>query len=121
MQEGHPVAYESQKLIDTERLYTVQEKEITVVVHSLRVWRQYLLGSRLVVKTDNVAISYFQTQKKLSPKQPLTPNSIAIGYKGSSPAAYKFAEGWQEQNELARSCLNKTVKRMKKWADKKRR
>ena len=54
-------------------------------------------------------------------QQPLTPNSIAIGYKGSSPAAYKFAKGWQEQNELARSCLSKAAKRMKKWTDKKRR
>ena len=54
-------------------------------------------------------------------QQLLTPNSIATGYKENSPAAYKFAKGWQEQNELARSCLNKTAKRMKKWADKKRR
>ena len=46
------------------RRYTVQEKEMTVVVHCLRVWRHYLLGSRFMVKT-----SYFQTQKKLSPKQ----------------------------------------------------
>ena len=69
MQEGHPVAYESQKLNDTERRYTVQEKEMTAVVHCLRVWRHYLLGSRFVVKTDNVTTSYFQTQKKLSPKQ----------------------------------------------------
>ena len=39
------------------------------MVHCLRVLRHYLLGSRFVVKTDNVATSYFQTQKKLSPKQ----------------------------------------------------
>lgn len=37
---------------------------MTAVVHCLRVWRHYLLGSRFVVKTDNVAISYFQSQKK---------------------------------------------------------
>jgi len=35
MQEGHPVAYESRKLNDTERRYTVQEKEMTTVVHCL--------------------------------------------------------------------------------------
>jgi len=68
MQEGHPVAYESRKLNDIERRYTVQEKEMTAVAHSLRVWWHYLLGSRFMVKTDNVATSYFQTQKKLSPK-----------------------------------------------------
>ncbi|KAG8382501.1 hypothetical protein BUALT_Bualt05G0083800 [Buddleja alternifolia] len=69
MQEGHPIAFESWKLNETERRYTVQEKEMTTIVHYLRIWRHYLLGSRFVVKTDNVATSYFQTQKKLSPKQ----------------------------------------------------
>jgi len=29
MQEGHPITYESRKLNDTERKYTVQEKEMT--------------------------------------------------------------------------------------------
>ena len=36
MQEGHPVAYENRKLNDTERRYTVHEKEMTAVVHCLR-------------------------------------------------------------------------------------
>ncbi|GER38202.1 polyprotein [Striga asiatica] len=66
---GHPIAYESRKLNDTERRYTVQEKEITAIVHCLRTWRHYLLGSKFVVMTDNVATSYFQSQKKLTPKQ----------------------------------------------------
>ncbi|KAG8368869.1 hypothetical protein BUALT_Bualt15G0091500 [Buddleja alternifolia] len=69
MQEGHPIAFKSRKLNETERRYTVQEKETMAIVHYLRIWRHYLLGSRFVVKTDNVATSYFQTQKKLSPKQ----------------------------------------------------
>ena len=69
VQEGHPVAFESRKLNDVEKRYTVQEKEMTAVVHCLRTWRHYLLGSKFVVKTDNVATSYFLSQKKLSPKQ----------------------------------------------------
>ena len=69
MQERHPIAFESRKLNDAERRYTVQEKEMTAIVHCLRTWRHYLLGSHFIVKTDNVATSYFQTQKKLSPKQ----------------------------------------------------
>nr|GFC05656.1 reverse transcriptase [Tanacetum cinerariifolium] len=69
MQDGHLIAFESQKLNEMERKYTVQEKEMTPVVHCLRFWRHYLLGSRFVIKTDNIATSYFQTQKKLSPKQ----------------------------------------------------
>ncbi|PKI61275.1 hypothetical protein CRG98_018339 [Punica granatum] len=69
MQDGHPIAFESRKLSNVERRYTVQEKEMTAVVHCLRTWRHYLLGSKFVVRTDNIATSYFQTQKKLSPKQ----------------------------------------------------
>ena len=42
---------------------------MTVVVHCLRTWRHYLLGAHFVVKTDNVATIYFQSQKKLSAKQ----------------------------------------------------
>ncbi|KAG9458426.1 hypothetical protein H6P81_002934 [Aristolochia fimbriata] len=68
-QDGHPIAYESRKLNETERRYTVQEREMTAIVHCLRTWRHYLLGSRFVVFTDNVASSYFLTQQKLSPKQ----------------------------------------------------
>nr|GEW77022.1 hypothetical protein VITISV_037851 [Tanacetum cinerariifolium] len=44
-------------------------KRSLAIVHCLRIWRHYLLGSRFVIKTDNIATSYFQTQKKLSPKQ----------------------------------------------------
>ncbi|XP_020082254.1 uncharacterized protein LOC109705882 [Ananas comosus] len=36
VQDGHPIAYESRKLNDTERRYTVQEKEMTAMVHCLR-------------------------------------------------------------------------------------
>ncbi|KAE8662748.1 hypothetical protein F3Y22_tig00113145pilonHSYRG00109 [Hibiscus syriacus] len=69
MQEGHPIAYENRKLNETERRYTVHEKEMMAVVHCLRTWQHYLLGSKFIVFTENVANSYFLTQKKLSPKQ----------------------------------------------------
>ena len=49
VQEDHPVAYESRKLSEAERRYTAQEKELLAVIHCLRVWRHYLLGSKFVV------------------------------------------------------------------------
>lgn len=39
------------------------------MVHCLRTWRHYLLGAKFKVKVDNVATSYFLTQRKLAPKQ----------------------------------------------------
>ncbi|KAJ4979743.1 hypothetical protein NE237_010523 [Protea cynaroides] len=44
MQDGHPIAYESCKLNETERRYTVQEKEMTAVVHCLRIWCHKVSG-----------------------------------------------------------------------------
>jgi len=69
MQEGYPIAFESWKLNGTQRRYTVQENEMTAVIHCLHTWRHYLLGSKLIIKTGNVAMSYFQNQKKHTTKQ----------------------------------------------------
>lgn len=66
MQEMHPIEFESHKLNDTEMRYTVQEKKMIAIIHYLRTWRHYLHGSKFTVKTDNVAISYFQ-KRNLSP------------------------------------------------------
>ncbi|KAK3027010.1 hypothetical protein RJ639_041165 [Escallonia herrerae] len=68
MQEGHPVAYESRKLNEAERRYTTHEKELLAVVHCLRIWRHYLLGSSFIVRTDNTAVSHFLSQSKLTSK-----------------------------------------------------
>ena len=69
VQEGHSMAFESKKLNNAEQRYSTHEKEMTVVVHCLQQWRHYLLGSIFTVVTDNVANTFFKTQKKLSPKQ----------------------------------------------------
>jgi hypothetical protein len=63
------VAFESRKLNEAEQRYSTHEKEMTTVVHCLGVWRVYLLGPKFVVKTDNVANTFFKTQKKLSQRQ----------------------------------------------------
>ncbi|KAL5800665.1 hypothetical protein ACOSQ3_032297 [Xanthoceras sorbifolium] len=54
-------------------------------------------------------------------QQPLTPQTVMVGYTGRSPGSYKLAKDWQEQADIARSYLDKAARKMKKWADKKRR
>lgn len=65
IQEEHPIAYESRKLNDTEKKYIVQEKKMMAVIHCMHAWRHYLLGASFVIKTNNMATSYFQTQNNL--------------------------------------------------------
>lgn len=59
---------ESQKLNEAERRYTASQKEMLAVVHCLRAWRQYFLGVKFMVKTDN-SICHFFNQPKLSSEQ----------------------------------------------------
>jgi len=57
--------------------YTVQEKKMTTIIHCLRTWRYYLLSSKFVIMTNNVATSYFQMQKNFRPKQARGQESLA--------------------------------------------
>ncbi|WZZ33691.1 hypothetical protein YC2023_017092 [Brassica napus] len=55
-------------------------------------------------------------------QQPLTPHTLATPRtEGKSPGAFIMAKQWEEHADLARACLEKSRKRMKKWADEKRR
>jgi len=54
-------------------------------------------------------------------RQPLTPHALLAGVDTLSPAAGALAESWNKQLEIARLHLMKAAKRMKKWADKRRR
>ena len=69
VQEKHLVAYESRKLNEAKQKCLAHKKEMIAVVHCLLTWRVYLLSPKFVVRTDNVANTFFNTQKKLSPKQ----------------------------------------------------
>lgn len=54
-------------------------------------------------------------------QHPLAPYDVVALYKGKSPGAFQFAKAWKEKQELARASLAKAAKKMKKWADLKRR
>jgi hypothetical protein len=53
MQNNHPIAFESRKLRDYERLYPIYDKEMLAIMHALAKFRHYLVGNRFKVKTDH--------------------------------------------------------------------
>ena len=69
MQEGRSVAFESKKLSDVERRWPTHEKKMWVVIHCLKLWQHYLWLEYTKVYTDNVSVSYFEMQSKITPKQ----------------------------------------------------
>jgi hypothetical protein len=66
MQGGHPIVFESQNLSQPERLYSIYDKEMLEIMHSLMKFRQYLVGNKFVVKTDHNSLKYFLKQNDLS-------------------------------------------------------
>jgi hypothetical protein len=69
MQGGHPIIFESRKLSQPERLYSIYDKEMLAIVHAFTKFRQYLVGSKFMVKTDHNSLKYFLKQKDLSERQ----------------------------------------------------
>ncbi|XP_020677004.2 uncharacterized protein LOC110095705 [Dendrobium catenatum] len=65
-QEGHPVAYFSEKLNDIRQRYSTYDKEFYAIVQSLRYWRHYLFPQESVIFSDHEALRYINSQKKLN-------------------------------------------------------
>ena len=72
----HPVAYESRKLTTAEQAYPAHVLELLAVVHALRVFRHYLLGSGaprppgvlsdFTLRTDNQAVTWLRTKRDVN-------------------------------------------------------
>ncbi|KAJ9515258.1 hypothetical protein QJQ45_002388 [Haematococcus lacustris] len=69
MQDKHPIAYESRRLLPAEVNYTTGEQELLAVVHALKTWRCFLEGVKFRVITDHNPLVYLQTQPNLSRRQ----------------------------------------------------
>jgi hypothetical protein len=68
-QVGHPCAFESKKLNNTEKNYLVHELELYAIIHVLRAWKHYLMDATFLVITDNVCLKLFHIQPSLSTRQ----------------------------------------------------
>jgi hypothetical protein len=69
MQEGHVIAYASHQLRKHELNYPTHDLELAVVVHALKIWRHYIMGTKCQVYTDHKSLKYIFTQKDLNLRQ----------------------------------------------------
>jgi len=58
MQEGKVAAYASRKLKKHEVNYPTHDLELAAVVFALKIWRNYLYGSRFEVSSDHKSLKY---------------------------------------------------------------
>jgi ribonuclease HI len=69
MKEGHVIAYTSRQLRKHEFNYPTQHLELAAVVHALKIWRHYIMGTKYQVYTDHKSSKYIFTQKDLNLRQ----------------------------------------------------
>lgn len=66
---ARPVAFESKQLNPAQQRYPTHERELFAIIHALRKWRVYLLGTHFEIYTDHDTLLNLKTQPELSHRQ----------------------------------------------------
>ena len=66
LQEGHPIAYFSQKLKGSHLNYSTYDKELYALVRALQNWQHYLFPKEFVIDSDHESFKYLKGQSKLN-------------------------------------------------------
>jgi hypothetical protein len=69
MREGHVIAYASRQLRKHEQNYPTHDLELAAMVHALKIWRHYIMGTKCQIYTDRKSLKYIITQKDLNLRQ----------------------------------------------------
>jgi hypothetical protein len=65
-QNGHVIVYESRKLKEHERNYATHDLELAYIVHALNMWRHYLTGKKIELRTNHSGLKYIFKQPTLN-------------------------------------------------------
>jgi hypothetical protein len=75
MQDNRVIAYASRALRPHEQNYPTQDLELAAVIHSLKIWRHYLMGTHCNIYTDHKSLKYiwseYETKKMVGVNQRL--------------------------------------------------
>ncbi|GJZ85387.1 putative reverse transcriptase domain-containing protein [Tanacetum coccineum] len=69
MQREKVIAYASRQLEIPEKNYTTHDLKLGAVVFALKIWRQYLYGTKCTMFTDHKSLQHILDQKELNMRQ----------------------------------------------------
>src|SRR6185437_10830869 len=69
MQDNRVIAYASRALRPHELNYPTHDLELAAVIHALKIWRHYLMGTHCNIYTDHKSLQYIFTQSELNMRQ----------------------------------------------------
>jgi hypothetical protein len=61
MQDGHVVVHASRQLRKHLEKYSMHDLELAAIVHTLKIWRHYIIGKRCEVYSDHKSLKYIFT------------------------------------------------------------
>jgi len=61
LQEGHPIAYFSEKLCGPSRNYPLYDKELFALVRALHTWEHYLVSKELIIHSDGESLKFLKS------------------------------------------------------------
>ena len=65
----HHVIYYARKVLNkAQKNYTTTEKELLAIVYAFDKFRQYLIGSKVIVYTDHAALKYLMSKQDSKPR-----------------------------------------------------
>ena len=67
----HPIAFQSESMVEAERNYEIYDKEMLAVIRALEDWRHYLEGlpDPFTIVTDHRNLEYWRTAQNLTRRQ----------------------------------------------------
>ena len=66
LQDDRVISYESWKLKYSEKNYATHDLKLDAIIHSLRMWRHYLMGKKFLLKIDHASLKYLWEQPNLN-------------------------------------------------------
>ena len=103
LQEGHPIAYFSEKLNGPSRNYPTYDKELYVIVRALHTWEHYLATKEFIIHSDHETLKYLKSQHKLKKRHAKWVEYFTSARKGNDSGCFSlFASGSHPRHILPR-------------------
>ena len=67
-QKPTTICYASKTLVEAQINRTTTEKELLAVMYALEKFRQYILGSKIIIYTDHAVLKYLLSKKEAKPQ-----------------------------------------------------
>lgn len=114
MQRGRPIAYLSSALGPRAAAQSIYEKEACAILAALKKWRHYLLGNKIIIRTNQQSLKFITSQRLTKEVQHklllnLLEFNYTVEYKKGMENRVADALSRKDQQEHSQNCMTISV------------